>query len=1129
MLLASSRVLAHCDVVDMDCNAGSNGGGSTNTNGSNTNLANGGGNIFSRQLSAPVSNGGYSLLLANGLCNASSSTSSLRCDKVNGNATTLLPGNGPGAGVAGGLVSFQPPLIVPSASSLKTSSLTSSAILFGGSSGNLSNKGTPGGASTHKWIGSLCDGATTIGYSSSSNSSFGGSSTKLNQQQQQHFQHFQQQQQQQLQLLQQQQQQQQQLSKQHQQQQASLLHHHQPHPHSHHHHQQQHQHHSLTSGVPNSGSTSNMLDSLTFRLCDVDGAVSSTMANQNGGASTGSNGATNGPGPAAPTGGSMVVVPLAAGGSGKQGGGNTGGSERLSYSTHHHQQQQQQKLHQMHQQHSSNSSSSSNNSGAIVGSDVPINYSKMTRISKMVGLGEHQPSQQQQPQQQQQQQQQQQHHHHHQQQQQQQQQQHHHQHHDAAMQQQQQQLHKQQQQQQIHHLRSVVGGSSGNVAKGSDPAAGYCKVTRIGNITLLDPEDQVMMQSTHGAGAGGSVVTAGSSGSSSGVITKKDEVSLTKVAKMGHAGSTAMDQKVTDLQQHFLQQHQHHLQQQQQQQQQHAGPGQQQLVVATSQQQQKQQQQQQQQQEQNAAGGAAGGDSDEIGMTESLTPFEVLRLYMDKLTQYEHHEICNYPRIYFIGANAKKRRGASNSDYDNEQGSYIHIAHDHIAYRYEVLKIIGKGSFGQVVKAYDHRIYKHVALKMIRNEQRFHRQAQEEIRILKHLRAQDRYNAMNIIHMYDSFVFRNHMCITFELLYINLYELIKKNKFKGFSMQLVRKFTHSLLKCLDALYKNKIIHCDMKPENILLKQQGRSGIKVIDFGSSCFENERVYTYIQSRFYRAPEVILGAKYDMAIDMWSLGCIVAELYTGSALLPGEDEYDQMACIIELLGMPPLKLLDNARSASRYFSHDREDRMPHYCSVNFRSDGREDIQGSYSRRGRYRGAPGTRDLAKVLNYCDELFLDFVRHCLRWDPKRRMTPQEALSHSWFHRVLPQSPQVMKIGSGTASKSTTTAVPVTAVASGQVVAAAAAAAAAVAAGSSRAPGRSLNRSPSSISNQSSVTMTTTSSSSNTASIGGKQQQQHIASSMVSGGGGILMDGSMMGAGVMGEAGVSTGGIPMGS
>lgn len=213
-----------------------------------------------------------------------------------------------------------------------------------------------------------------------------------------------------------------------------------------------------------------------------------------------------------------------------------------------------------------------------------------------------------------------------------------------------------------------------------------------------------------------------------------------------------------------------------------------------------------------------------------VTPEQVMKHYVAKLTPYEHQEIFQYPQIYFLGVNAKKRPGnlgnPNNCDYDNEQGSYIHIPHDHIAYRYEVLKVIGKGSFGQVVKAYDHKAHTHVALKIVRNEKRFHRQAQEEIRILEHLRKQDKNNTMNIVHMLDSFTFRNHMCITFELLSINLYELIKKNKFQGFSLQLVRKFCHSLLQCLDALNRNKIIHCDMKPENVLLKQQGRSGLKV---------------------------------------------------------------------------------------------------------------------------------------------------------------------------------------------------------------------------------------------------------------------------------------------------------------
>jgi len=154
------------------------------------------------------------------------------------------------------------------------------------------------------------------------------------------------------------------------------------------------------------------------------------------------------------------------------------------------------------------------------------------------------------------------------------------------------------------------------------------------------------------------------------------------------------------------------------------------------------------------------------------------------------------------------------------------VPHDHISYRYEVLKVIGKGSFGQVVQAFDHKNSVNVALKMVRNEKRFHRQAQEEIRILDNLRKVDLDNTANVVRMLEHFSFRNHICITFELLSMNLYELIKKNKFQGFSIGLVRKFAHSMLKCLVLLYNHRIIHCDMKPENVLLKTLGRSGIKV---------------------------------------------------------------------------------------------------------------------------------------------------------------------------------------------------------------------------------------------------------------------------------------------------------------
>uniref|UniRef100_A0A914I963 Dual specificity tyrosine-phosphorylation-regulated kinase mbk-2 n=1 Tax=Globodera rostochiensis TaxID=31243 RepID=A0A914I963_GLORO len=388
-------------------------------------------------------------------------------------------------------------------------------------------------------------------------------------------------------------------------------------------------------------------------------------------------------------------------------------------------------------------------------------------------------------------------------------------------------------------------------------------------------------------------------------------------------------------------------------------------------------------------------------------PDEALKIFGSKLTPYEHTELFNYQRVYFVGSQAKKRPcvagGANNSNFDDENGSYALVSHDHVAYRYEILKVIGKGSFGQVIKAYDHKHQHYVALKLVRNEKRFHRQAEEEIRILDHLKKQDIEGAHNVIHMLDHFTFRNHKCITFELMSINLYELIKKNKFQGFNLTLVRKFAHSMLQCLELLHRNHLIHCDLKPENVLLKMPNRSSIKVIDFGSSCFDDQRIYTYIQSRFYRAPEVILGAKYGMPIDMWSLGCILAELLTGYPLLPGEDENDQLALIVEFLGMPNPKLLEGAKRSRNFFSSKGH---PRYCQVTQLLDGTTVLTGGRSKRGKLRGPPGSRSLHSALkNQGDDLFLDFLKRCLDWDPEARMTPGQALKHSWLRRRLPRPP----------------------------------------------------------------------------------------------------------------------------
>ena len=148
-------------------------------------------------------------------------------------------------------------------------------------------------------------------------------------------------------------------------------------------------------------------------------------------------------------------------------------------------------------------------------------------------------------------------------------------------------------------------------------------------------------------------------------------------------------------------------------------------------------------------------------------------------------------------------------------------------------------------------------------------------------------------------MYRNHQCLVFEMLSLNLYELLKNTQFGGVSLNLIRKFGKQVLQSLSFLSRPDvdIIHCDLKPENILLRHPKKSGIKVIDFGSSCRSNKRMYSYIQSRFYRSPEVMLGLPYSTSIDMWSLGCILVEMHTGEPLFSGSDQFDQMQKIVQV----------------------------------------------------------------------------------------------------------------------------------------------------------------------------------------------------------------------------------------
>jgi dual specificity tyrosine-phosphorylation-regulated kinase 1 len=258
--------------------------------------------------------------------------------------------------------------------------------------------------------------------------------------------------------------------------------------------------------------------------------------------------------------------------------------------------------------------------------------------------------------------------------------------------------------------------------------------------------------------------------------------------------------------------------------------------------------------------------------------------------------------------------GVHNHGWDDENYDYILTSGELFNGRYYIKERIGKGSFGQVVRAVDKETNREVAIKIIKSKKPFLMQAKTEVELLVHLVKNDKRDENNIVRLIAHFVYRNHQCLVFEMLSLNLYELLKNTQFSGVSLNLIRKFAKQILKALAFLARPEIdiIHCDLKPENILLRHPKRSGIKIIDFGSSCKSDRRMYSYIQSRFYRSPEVMLGLPYNVAIDMWSLGCILVEMHTGEPLFSGSDQFDQMQKIVKvrlsevvvLLGMFPLE---------------------------------------------------------------------------------------------------------------------------------------------------------------------------------------------------------------------------------
>ncbi|KAM5474359.1 dual specificity protein kinase yak1 [Microsporum audouinii] len=389
------------------------------------------------------------------------------------------------------------------------------------------------------------------------------------------------------------------------------------------------------------------------------------------------------------------------------------------------------------------------------------------------------------------------------------------------------------------------------------------------------------------------------------------------------------------------------------------------------------------------------------------------------------YRICNPTFKYESSRNprrvlTKPSKGVKNDGYDNDDSDYILYVNDILGSeeanhknRYLILDVLGQGTFGQVVKCQNLKTQEVIAVKVIKNRTAYFNQSMMEVSVLDLISSKlDKNDDHHLLRLKDTFIHRQHLCLVFELLSVNLYELIKQNQFRGLSTTLVRVFAQQLLNGLALLNKARLIHCDLKPENILLKNLESPIIKIIDFGSACDERQTVYTYIQSRFYRSPEVLLGLPYSSAIDMWSLGCIVVELFLGLPLFPGSSEYNQISRITEMLGLPPVWMLENGKQAGEFFEKTQDE----FGRRSFRLKSME----QYSREHNTKEQPSKkyfqattlpeiirtyampRKNMKQAEIDREMnnrvaFIDFVRGLLSINPLERWSPQQAKLHPFI------------------------------------------------------------------------------------------------------------------------------------
>ncbi|KAF7552821.1 hypothetical protein G7046_g7283 [Stylonectria norvegica] len=379
-----------------------------------------------------------------------------------------------------------------------------------------------------------------------------------------------------------------------------------------------------------------------------------------------------------------------------------------------------------------------------------------------------------------------------------------------------------------------------------------------------------------------------------------------------------------------------------------------------------------------------------------------------------------------------------NVKVDDDDGHYIVVPDADLTDKF---RLLGQGTFGKVVQARDRRRNKLVAVKIIRSVQKYRDASRIELRVLATLKANDEENRNRCIHLRDCFDYRGHICIVMDLLGQSVFDFLKSNGFVPFPNSQIQSFARQLFTSVAFLHDLNLIHTDLKPENILLcdnsyqtftynrkipsssttisrqATQRRvlldTDIRLIDFGSATFQDEYHSSVVSTRHYRAPEIILGLGWSYPCDIWSIGCILVEFFTGDALFQTHDNLEHLAMMEAVVGtridshlvqaVNKMSTRSGGNAASKSVKPKPGAATGRLTASRYFKRLKLDYPTPETTRGSRRFVKAMKLLSDVIpasNVFLKNFLDLLKKIFVYDPAQRITAKQALNHPWFKEM---------------------------------------------------------------------------------------------------------------------------------